>query len=337
MSLNVQRYNGSGRISEDFGGDGGSASNHASLTNLAWLNSRHTGTDSRVAGFDSSGDAIEIDYTNWDTAYAHTLLTDNPHATTKAHVGLSDVPNTDFTVAVGLNTTHRGLTNNPHGVTLSDVGGTTDHTLLSHIGTKTHTEIAAHLANNSQAHSDYLINNGNDTTSGTITASGFTLTNTAGNRITSTAQSDYDKIRVWNNGSYTIGMKSYQSFGDLGDYAMTFTMNNDTNRGFLWRDGDDSASDGAMSLTTDGRLHVKTHVKTPILSSRSGTLYLQSAGTTKLQLTSTLNTHQQRVKFSSGTQSSAGNNGITADVEVGASDSLEITIEDGLIVDITVL
>ncbi len=84
------------------------------------------------------------------------------------------------------------------------------------------------------------------------------LTSTAGNLIQHTAQSSYDKIRVWNSNLYTIGMVSAQSLGYLNDYAMTFTMNNNANRGWLWRDYDDTASDGAMSLTTDGRLYVKS-------------------------------------------------------------------------------
>jgi len=37
-------------------------------------------------------------------------------------IGLGNVPNTDFTSAVGSNTTHRGLSNNPHGVDKDDVG-----------------------------------------------------------------------------------------------------------------------------------------------------------------------------------------------------------------------
>ena len=70
--------------------------------------------------------------------------------------------------------------------------------------------------------------------------------------------SSYDKLRVWNSGSYTIGMNSAMTYGYLNDYAMTFTMNADTDRGFLWRDINDAKSDGAMSLTTDGRLTVKS-------------------------------------------------------------------------------
>lgn len=82
-------------------------------------------------------------------------------------------------------------------------------------------------------------------------------------RLSCTATSSYDKIRVWNSSSYTIGMVSGQSYGYLNDYAMTFTMNADADRGFLWRDAGDAASDGAMSLTTDGRLTVKSIIYTP--------------------------------------------------------------------------
>lgn len=68
----------------------------------------------------------------------------------------------------------------------------------------------------------------------------------------------YDKIRVFTSSLYTIGFKSAQSLGFLNDFATTFTMNDDPDRGWLWRDASDVVSDGAMSLTTDGRLYVKS-------------------------------------------------------------------------------
>jgi hypothetical protein len=70
----------------------------------------------------------------------------------------------------------------------------------------------------------------------------------------------YDKLRVWDDSNYSIGMYSGQTYGWLNDYAMTFQMNNDTDRGFVWRHSAMAASDGAMSLTTNGNLSVKNAI-----------------------------------------------------------------------------
>ena len=78
----------------------------------------------------------------------------------------------------------------------------------------------------------------------------------AGGLISNTTTSTRDKIRVWNSDLYTIGMQSNFTHGHLGDYAMTFQMNDDTNRGFWWGHDGHTQSQGAMSLTTDGRLWV---------------------------------------------------------------------------------
>ena len=76
--------------------------------------------------------------------------------------------------------THLASTSNPHSVTLAQVGGTNDHTALSNIGSNSHSAIDTHIADNSQAHSDYLINNGNDTTTGVLTATSFDISNNNG-------------------------------------------------------------------------------------------------------------------------------------------------------------
>lgn len=73
---------------------------------------------------------------------------------------------------------------------------------------------------------------------------------------TDTAQSR-SKLMVWSGTTYAIGMKTGYTFGGLNnDYAMSFQMNDDADRGFWW--GHDSHTDaqGAMALTTDGRLSV---------------------------------------------------------------------------------
>lgn len=57
--------------------------------------------------------------------------------------------------------------------------------------------------------------------------------------------------------SNAIGFVGGNSLGFLADWATTFTMSNNASRGWLWRDSSDYVSDGAMSLTTDGRLYLK--------------------------------------------------------------------------------
>ena len=99
-------------------------------------------------------------------------------------------------------------------------------------------------------------NLGNHTATTTLNMSSQNITGVA--NLATTAVSSYDKLRVWSSSNYTIGMASAQTLGYLNDYAMTFTMSNTAARGFLWRDASDAASDGAMSLTTDGRLYLKS-------------------------------------------------------------------------------
>jgi len=71
---------------------------------------------SELKSFDQSAVDARITEVRPDGSY----LNSN---TTKSDVGLSNVPNTDFTTPVGNNTTHRGLvTGNPHAVSKSDVG-----------------------------------------------------------------------------------------------------------------------------------------------------------------------------------------------------------------------
>lgn len=77
-----------------------------------------------------------------------------------------------------------------------------------------------------------------------------------GGIINHTGTASYDKIRVWSSNLYTIGMNSAMTHGWLNDYAMTFTMNNETDRGFVWRHYDMAKSAAAMSLTTNGNLCV---------------------------------------------------------------------------------
>ena len=68
------------------------------------------------------------------------------------------------------------------------------------------------------------------------------------------------KFSVWNGTTYGIGMTSGVTYGGLNDYAMTFCMNNDSDRGFWWGYSGQTKSAGAMSLTTGGILTVASSI-----------------------------------------------------------------------------
>lgn len=80
--------------------------------------------------------------------------------------------------------------------------------------------------------------------------------------LTNTGTNSRDKLRVWSNSPYTIGMSSPFTFGALNnDYAMTFQMNNDDDRGFWWGDEAHANNQGAMALSTDGKLTVANSIR----------------------------------------------------------------------------
>jgi len=101
--------------------------------------------------------------------------------------------------------------------------------------------------------------------------------------LTSNSSQTRDKLRVWTSSSYTIGMRSGYTYGHLGnDYAMSFQMNNSSSRGFWWGDDAHSNAQGAMSLTTNGRLTVATSLSVGqgegITSPSTQRLYVSGTG-----------------------------------------------------------
>ena len=96
------------------------------------------------------------------------------------------------------------------------------------------------------------------------------------------------KFAVWSNTTYGIGMTNGVSFGGIANnYAMTFQMNNDVGRGFVWLDHDDTLAQGAMALTTDGKLTVANAVrigfgKTDTTTPESSTAMLNVSGAARL-------------------------------------------------------
>jgi len=82
-----------------------------------------------------------------------------------------------------------------------------------------------------------------------------------GQGIIHNTDSSRDKYRIWSTNQYTIGMGSGYTFGALNDYAMTFQMDNTNSRGFWWGDTAHTNAQGAMSLTTDGKLNVASSLR----------------------------------------------------------------------------
>ncbi len=88
--------------------------------------------------------------------------------------------------------------------------------------------------------------------SGNVRASQY-LTTTGNNRT---------KIKFWGTSTnYGIGMYSGMTYGGLNDYAMTFQFNDESDRGFWWGDSAHTNAQGAMALTTNGKLTVATSMR----------------------------------------------------------------------------
>ena len=71
------------------------------------------------------------------------------------------------------------------------------------------------------------------------------------------------KYAVWNSQTYGMGMTSGMSYGSIGsqttdgiEFAMTFQMNDESDRGWIFLDASHTNAQGAMSLTTQGRMTV---------------------------------------------------------------------------------
>ena len=84
----------------------------------------------------------------------------------------------------------------------------------------------------------------------------------SGDYISLPADGNYAKLRFYGtDSSYAIGMISGQTYGGLNDWAMTFRMNDNSNRGFKWMDSAHNVNQGAMALTTQGKLTVANSIR----------------------------------------------------------------------------
>jgi cytoskeletal protein CcmA (bactofilin family) len=77
-----------------------------------------------------------------------------------------------------------------------------------------------------------------------------------------TSSASMTKISLYGaSPNHMIGMDSVKTFGPLSEWAMTFTMNTTVGQGFLWRSVGHNDTQGAMALTTDGKLTVASNTR----------------------------------------------------------------------------
>ena len=109
--------------------------------------------------------------------------------------------------------------------------------------------------------SQFLRSDAADTAGGTITFNAG-LTMGGSQVINHNNTSPRDKIRVWSNNSYNIGMQNSITAGAINnDYAMTFQMNNDNDRGWWWGDANHSTAQSAATLSTQGKMGVAHSIR----------------------------------------------------------------------------
>jgi len=136
--------------------------------------------------------------------------------------------------------------------TLTLSGDVTGSATFTNLGNAT---LTATVGNDSHSHTASTLSGVLPLTGGTMSgALTYTLLN-------GPAVSTRDKIRLWDSSEYTIGMNTSYTFGGLNDYAMSFQMSNTNTRGFWWGDSAHTNAQGAMALTTNGRLTVASGMR----------------------------------------------------------------------------
>lgn len=131
---------------------------------------------------------------------------------------------------------------------LTLAGDATGSATFTNLG---NTTLTVAVVDDSHNHSS---SSGNFTVGGDLTVSG--------GQVIMPAATSRDKYRVWNDSNYVIGMDNLYTFGAINNnYAMTFQMNNDSARGFWWGDTSHTNAQGAMSLSTDGKLAVAHSIR----------------------------------------------------------------------------
>jgi hypothetical protein len=173
---------------------------------------------------------------------------------------------------------------------------------------------------------------GNATLTGDLTVSG--------GQIIMPTVATRDKYRLWDSSTYVIGMDNAISFGGLSDYAMTFQFSNNDARGFWFGDSTHTDAQGAMALTTNGKLTVAHSARIGYGEADTTTPGADHALDVNGSVSSTVGTNVRTFMATDGTQyvslvsdlTSGGYNPISAAGDVGiifSTDNDNTTDESG--------
>jgi len=184
------------------------------------------------------------------------------------------------------NLTFNGTTLTIGGNINTGQGATEVHLMDQNI--RTTDAVTFTTVNTGQGATEVHLMNQNVRTTDAVTFSNVLATGFVGNNTKPTR----DKLRVWNDSTYTMGFKSGYSFGHLGegstDYAMSFQMSNTDARGFWWGDSAHTDAQGAMSLTTTGKANIAKSLSIgegeSITSPSTTPLYVQGSGSIILDI-----------------------------------------------------
>ena len=100
----------------------------------------------------------------------------------------------------------------------------------------------------------------NPTLSGNTTMTGTLAVN--GNAVTMAGSNARVKYSVWTGTTYGIGMQNGITGGGINNnYAMTFQMNNDANRGFWFGDSSMGLNSHAMTINTEGKVNIASGLR----------------------------------------------------------------------------
>jgi hypothetical protein len=237
--------------------DGKSATGHthaiSAITNLQTsLNAKQDDLGTGTTGQFLRWGALGVSY--WDTVTASDVgASSSGHTHTFA--SLTSKP----TTLSGYGITDAYSSSNPSGYqTAAQVATAVSGLVASAPATlDTLNELAVALGNDPNFATTVSTNIGTK-----VSKSGDTMTGTLTyTTLAGPGTSSRDKIRVYSSSTYAIGMQSGITYGGLNDWAMTFQFADEDDRGFWWGDTAHTTAQGAMSLTTNGRLTVAEGIK----------------------------------------------------------------------------